>query len=63
MDFLIYFWGFGGPGLVPLDPARNSLQNPGINAPRALTAAPFMAQHVLLNHILNPLLNPILNPI
>ena len=37
----------GGPGLVSLDPGRNSVQNRGIGAPRALMAAPFMAKIML----------------
>ena len=44
--FLFDFWGFGGPGLVPLDPGQNSVQNRGIGAPRALMATPFMAKKV-----------------
>ena len=40
--FLYVFNGFGGPGLVPLDPDQNSVQIPIINVSVALVWTPLV---------------------
>ena len=36
-------------GLVPSGPSRDSVQNAGVFAPRALMAAPFRPKHIFKN--------------
>ena len=46
--------GFGGPGLVPLDPAPKIMQNAGVDAPVALMVTLFMSKMVI--YIVEPAL-------